>query len=84
MKILLINLSHGIKSKRLQLFALALLKLSTFYKKNNHTTYAISSGQNIKNITPDVICVSPVFLFNIKLDIRYIELLCLCYERLNK
>lgn len=67
--VLLINL-EGKKSHQ-NFVPLSLLKLSTFYKRKGCEIEYIKSGFKATK-TPNVICFSPVFLFNLKNDVGFI------------
>lgn len=72
MNILLVNIKSSKHSSHQVQVPLALLKLSTFYKNNGDNVEYIIAGQQPK-VTPDIICFSTVFLFNIKKEIGYIR-----------
>lgn len=72
MKTFLVNLDHGKQSKYKTFVPLSLLKLSTFYKKKGYYVNFLSCKTVPKNISPDVICFSPIFRFKLKRDIGYI------------
>jgi len=70
-KVLLVNLDHGKQSFHVNFVPLGLLKLSTYYKNKNYEIYYTSCRRKT-TIKPDIICFSPVFLFNLKKDLQFI------------
>ena len=72
MQVLLINVKSKSSSIRKPNVPIALLKLSTYYKKKGYRVEYLKAGGIPKN-QPDIICFSTVFLFNIDREIGFIR-----------
>jgi len=70
--ILLVDLKSNKASAYNQNVPLALLKISTLEKSRGNSVEFRNRGK-LPQRTPDKICFSPIFLFNIKNDIAYIK-----------
>ena len=73
MNVLLVNLDHGSKTRSTHVpVALGLLKLGAYYRQEKHTVKMASCQYLNKTFTPDIICFSPLFFFNLKADLGFI------------
>lgn len=71
MNVLLVNIKSK-ASSFIRKVPLALLKLSTYYKKKGYNVEFIDAGK-VPKLKPDIICFSTIFLFNVKREIGYIK-----------
>ena len=73
MKVLLVNIPSSSKSFKNSIhFSLGLLKLYEFYRRRNDQVYLVDSPRLV-DCDADIICFSPVFLFDIKKAINTIS-----------
>jgi len=71
-QVLLVNLDHGKQTVSGHVpVALGLLKLGTYYRNMGYEVHMTSCAYLKKEYNPDIICFSPLFLFNVKRDLGY-------------